>query len=108
MMAPLDPTILPSDRPCQMCNDKQGLGAPPKPKPKPAACQRCLACRACSAAIPLSSKFSVQITDKELEGFKETFMMFDKVGNVAKLVVDTVLMMMMTIMMMMMMKKPIG
>ena len=81
MMAPLDPTIPPAERPCQMCNDKQGLGAPPKPKPKPAACQRCLACTTCSAAIPLSSKFSVKITDKELDGFKETFMMFDKVGK---------------------------
>jgi len=77
-----DPTIPPAYRACPMCNDKQGMGAPPKPKqPATTACKQCLGCKTCSAAIPLTSKFSVKVTDAELDQFKETFMMFDKDGD---------------------------
>merc|ERR1712083_961558 len=77
-----DPTIAPADRPCPMCNDKRGMGAPPKPKPPTTtACKQCLSCKSCSAAMPLTSKFSVKVTDAELDQFKETFMMFDKDGD---------------------------
>jgi hypothetical protein len=29
-----DPTVAAAYQPCQMCNDKLGMGAPPKPKEK--------------------------------------------------------------------------
>ena len=74
-------------RPCPMCNDKQGMGAPPKPKQptvsnrskfqkkianeiwklhimqflQTTACKQCLSCKSCSAALPLTSKFSVKV-----------------------------------------------
>ena len=59
------------EKPCAMCNDKKGLGAPPKPKnkvyiivcakyynksvdipiPQNNVCQRCLNCKTCSAQM---------------------------------------------------------
>jgi len=66
---------------CPMCNNQKGMGAPPKPKPKAAACKICLACKTCSAMIPATEKYSVKITDEEFENYKKTFIMYDKDGD---------------------------
>ena len=74
--------LIPSlEKPCLMCNDKKGLGAPPKPKKQNSACKLCLACKTCSAQLAPGQKYSVKLTDAELDSFKETFMMFDKDGD---------------------------
>ena len=40
-----------------------------------------MACKVCSAMIPPTEKYSVKITDEEFEGYKNTFIMFDKDGD---------------------------
>ena len=89
-------TLIPGmEKPCSMCNDKIGMGAPPKPKKQvkychliqfsykrclqSSACKMCLACKTCSAQMAPGQKYSVKLTDAELDSYKETFMMFDKV-----------------------------
>merc|ERR1712079_792124 len=74
-------TIPLMEKPCAMCNDKKGLGAPPKPKNQNNVCQRCLNCKTCSAQMAPGDKYSVKLTDEEMDAFKETFMMFDKDGD---------------------------
>ena len=41
----------------------------------------CLACKTFSALMAPGQKYSVKISDAELDSYKETFMMFDKVGQ---------------------------
>merc|ERR1719239_1572048 len=65
-----------------MCNDKKGLGAPPKPdKIKKEVCQRCLACTSCSATMSTKDKYSVSITDQQIEEYKNMFQLYDKDGD---------------------------
>ena len=72
-----------AEKPCPMCNDKKGLGAPSRPQNTVStACQRCLNCKTCSALMSPAEKYSIKISDEELDFFKETFMMFDKVGKI--------------------------
>ena len=71
-----------AEKPCPMCNDKKGLGAPSRPQNTVStACQRCLNCKTCSALMSPAEKYSIKISDEELDFFKETFMMFDKDGD---------------------------
>ena len=72
------PTVNP---PCPMCNDKKGMGAPPTPKPQTTACKRCLDCKTCSAQMSAGDKYSVKVSDQQIEEYKETFLMFDKDGD---------------------------
>jgi hypothetical protein len=39
----------------------------------------CLGCKTCSAMMSPGDKYSVKVTDEQMNGYKETFMMFDKV-----------------------------
>ena len=39
----------------------------------------CLGCKTCSAQMSPGDKYSVKISDEQMESFKQTFMMFDKV-----------------------------
>ena len=45
------------------------------------ACKRCLGCKTCSAQMTPGDKYSVKISDEQIESYKETFKMFDKVGK---------------------------
>ena len=45
------------------------------------ACKRCLGCKTCSAQMTPGEKYSVKISDEQIESYKETFKMFDKVGK---------------------------
>ena len=67
--------------PCPMCNDKQGMGAPPAAKPQTTACKRCLDCKTCSAQMSAGDKYSVKVSDQQIQEYKETFLMFDKAGR---------------------------
>eukprot|EP00092_Neocalanus_flemingeri_P017543 GFUD01018981.1.p1 GENE.GFUD01018981.1~~GFUD01018981.1.p1 ORF type:complete len:197 (+),score=79.41 GFUD01018981.1:114-704(+) len=66
--------------PCPMCNDKQGLGKPKEEKIS-RVCQRCVGCKTCSAMMSPADKYSVKISDEEIENYKQMFMMFDKDGD---------------------------
>ena len=48
------------------------------------ACKRCLGCKTCSAQMTPGEKYSVKIPDEDIEGFKETFRMFDKVPGMGQ------------------------
>ena len=92
-----DISLSTTDPPCPMCNDKQGMGAPPKPKvqviilqycyrynlticyTQSTACKRCLGCKTCSAQMTPGEKYSCKLSDEQIESYKETFRMFDKV-----------------------------
>ena len=39
----------------------------------------CLGCKTCSAMMSPGDKYTVKVTDEQMNGYKETFMMFDKV-----------------------------
>ena len=39
----------------------------------------CLGCKTCSALMSPGDKYSIKVSDEQMNGYKETFMMFDKV-----------------------------